>query len=1420
MKKISVVFLLLFLFFSDLFASIEIRSTQITIADGLANNSVRHFTQDSKGFIWLGTLNGLNRYDGNSFVSYYPSAENLYSMADRKVYYVQEDKHGYLWIYFSSEQHSCFDLKNARFVDFTGNGELYQKYSKSLITSGGDVWLWHDENGARRVIHKNEGFKSITYKNELGNLPDNTVNFVSEGIEDSSIWIGTTKGLVRIENDIETQIDNKEDFHHLMIYENNTYFFTNDNKIFLYDKSSSRLVLLTKLNVNNSTITGYFLFNDTWMLFFTSGVYSYDFDKKEVKPDIEFLGENIHSGNILKDNKDNYWIYNHTGRLWYINNQTGEKKQFTLIPKDKLSFIDYERYQIVHDSRNIIWISTYGNGLYAYNIMKDELTHFTAGMGGFSHIGSDYLLGVMEDRSGEIWVSSEFSGVSRISIINEGAYRYFPENQNLLDRSNTIRLVAKSGNEIWVGTRQGGLYIYDTDFHLKHSYKDLHANIYAVLTDNEGKLWMGSRGDGLRISDVWYRNLPDDPNSISNNNIFCLFNDSKNRMWVGTFGGGLDLAYKEGSHYRFRHFLDRNYGQRQIRTICEDKNGMIWVGTSDGVFIFDPETLIENPEHYYHYGYAPGELNSNEIKYIFSDSKGYIWISCAGAGFSLCKDLNDYNSLAFEHFNMDDGLCNDIVQSITEDKQGNIWLATEFGISKFVYADKIFENYYFSAYSQGNVYAESSACQLENGELLFGSNYGFVVFNPLNVKKSVSTFPVVFTNLTVNGSIMFPGDKESALKKSLAYTDEIKLKHNQNSILIDFSSLNFADAGQTKYSYKLLNYDKEWSSPSTLSFAAYKMLSPGKYELLVKSGNSLGVWNDQISSMKIIISPPFYLTIWAFILYLILLGVALFFAIRIVRNFNRLNNKVAVEKQLTDYKLVFFTNISHEFRTPLTLIQGALERIKRLEISSKELSYPLQIMEKSTHRLLRLIDQLLEFRKMQNNKLALSLEKTDVIAMLYEIFLSFGDMAESKNIDFQFIPSSTSLKMFIDKGKLDKIVYNLLSNAFKYTPQGGKICLYVNEDVQNNLLEMQVTDTGVGIPKEKRSELFKRFMQSNFSGNSVGVGLHLTLELVQVHKGEINYDENTGGGSIFTVKLPLGEDKYEEKDFLIPNNALMQQPKQEPFVVDSIIQTSEIDSFIKPNPLNKQKILVIEDDNDVRQYLKEELEQYFKVETADNGANGFKKAQEVEPDLIICDVLMPEMNGYEVTRKLKGEFGTSHIPVILLTALNLPENHLEGIESGADAYLSKPFSIRLLLTRIIKLLEQREKLKEKFSEEPGIVRSAIYASERDKEFVDDLHRILMENLGNPKFSVDEFASLMNIGRTIFYKKVKGVTGYSPNEYLRIMRMKKAAELLLSNKYTVSEVSYMVGIDDPFYFSKCFKTQFGVAPSIYLKGKTN
>jgi len=1418
-RRILLFTLFMTLVFNAAYGGIELRSKQMRTSDGLPNNSVRYLYQDSKGFLWLATLNGLSRYDGNSFLTFRPEIGDKVSLADNRIYDLTEDKNGFLWISTTPELFSCYDLQRACFVDYTGSGALEKNYSSIFVAANGDVWLRHSGNGCLRMVHqKDRQMVSTEFKTERGNLPDNRVQFVNEDAG-GRIWIGTQRGLVSVSDGQYKVEDRLLHFTSSLAFKNDMYFLTADGDIYCYQTTKQKLTKVGSLSAvaGKTSPTGNFLLNDKWVILTNTGVFNYDFNTRKISVD---SGLNIRNGEVICDNHGDFWIYNHTGCVTYILAKNGARKEFQLIPEDKLGYIDYERYHIVHDSRGIIWISTYGNGLFAYDTTEDKLEHFLANINDQSHISSDFLLYVMEDRAGGIWVSSEYSGLSRISVLNEGTSRIYPKSRELFDRSNTIRMLTKMPDgDIWVGTRKGGLYTFDSNLHSKMSNQYFHSNIYAIAEDNQGEMWVGTRGNGLKVGDSWYRNEVSDPASLSENNVFSLFRDRKDRMWIGTFGGGLELAEPTtDGKYKFRHFLQQKFGLRMVRVIEEDDNGMIWVGTSEGVCIFHPDSLIADSDDYHLFNYTNGTFCSNEIRCIYRDTKGRMWVGTSGSGLNLCEPEDNYRSLKYEHYGTSEGLVNDVIQSILGDNNGNLWVATEYGISKFNPTNHSFENYFFSSYTLGNVYSENSACVGVDGKLLFGTNYGLLVIDPDKIQDSETFSPVVFTDLHVNGTQINPTMEDSPLKQSLAYSDEITLKYFQNSFLIDFSTFDYSDSGRTKYMYWLENYDKGWSTPSPLNFASFKYLNPGTYVLHVKSCNGAGVWNESETTLKIVIVPPFWKTNWAMLGYVLLLIVTLYFTFRIVRNFNSLRNRINVEKQLTEYKLVFFTNISHEFRTPLTLIQGALEKIQRVADIPRDLIHPLKTMDKSTQRMLRLINQLLEFRKMQNNKLALSLEETDVIAFLYEIFLSFGDVAEQKNMNFRFIPSIPSYKMFLDKGNLDKVTYNLLSNAFKYTPSNGTIILSVTVDEVKKTLQIQVADTGVGIPKEKQNELFKRFMQSSFSGDSIGVGLHLSYELVQVHKGTIEYKDNDGGGSVFTVCIPTDKSVYSEKDFLIPGNVLLKEAGgQAHHLLELSEELPEPEKIAEP--LNKRKVLIIEDDNDIREFLKEEVGVYFEVEVAADGTSGFEKARTYDADLIICDVLMPGMTGFEVTKKLKSDFATSHIPIILLTALNSPEKHLEGIEAGADAYIAKPFSIKLLLARVFRLIEQRDKLREKFSSEPGIVRAAVCSTDRDKEFADRLAVVLEQNLSRPEFSIDEFAQLMKLGRTVFYRKLRGVTGYSPNEYLRVVRMKKAAELLLSSEnLTVAEVAYKVGISDPFYFSKCFKTQFGVAPSVYQRGE--
>lgn len=1410
-NKILLSLLLLLCTICTVYSSINVQSTFITSNDGLGNNLVRHVFQDSKGFLWMSTLNGLTRYDGHSFVTYRPNKKDKITLASYHVLSVSEDKNNFLWIKTYPYYYSCYDPRFDCFVDYSGCGEYKIKYTNQIEMSNGNSWLWSEENGCRQVKYENGKFSSIAYTKKNGKLFSDKVNKI---IEDSNgkVWIATENGVAIISHDNCQILGKGLPVLDIIKHEDNMFLLTREGNMYIKvaKKNNIRQVLHLGKNAEPLNINAYLKVRDKYIIFTRQKSYVFHLSTQRLINDETF---NMSNARFIEDNDDNLWIYDNLGNIRYTNITTNVVKDI----KIKINYTFTTKWcSIIRDSRGLIWIATDGYGLYIYDPESEELVHHTYQADGLNRISSNSLIYITEDRSGSIWLCSGSSGISHLIILNNASHIY-PEEKSLINHSNSIRMLSYLSNgDLWIGNRIGTIYEYDFQLQKKLQTKYFPSGIYKIAEDSEGKIWFGSRHDGVCIDGCWHSHQPNNPLSLSNNGIYDIFSDYKHRMWIATFGGGLNLAIPNKDSYTFKHFLDGTTQQQEMRVIASDKNNWMWVGTVNGLCVFHPDSLLASPTNFYRYDYDNGDLLGIEVKSLFSDSKGRMWIGTLGGGLSVCEHPTNYNDLHFTHYTTGDGLVNDVVQSIIEDENHKIWVSTESGISRFTPENEIFENFFFSNSTLGNVYNETSALALPDGKLLFGSDNGLVVIDPEKITSPNIISDVALTTLKINGIPVYPNEENSPLCNALNYTDEIKLMYQQNSFVIEFSTFDYSISNGARYTYKLDNFDKNWSEPSTLNFAAYKNLSPGTYRLHVKACNASGLWSEKEATLQIVIAPPFWKSAWAYWTYFTLLSISLYIAFRLIKKFNTLRNHIQIEKELTEYKLMFFTNISHEFRTPLTLIQGALEKLTSADKSPQEIAYSVQLMNKSTKRMLRLINQLLEFRKMQSNKLKLMLEEANVISFLNDIFSTFEEMANDKQIDFLFSSSLPSYRMYIDKGKLDKIVYNLLSNAFKYTPCGEKIVLGISVNDKSNQLIISVSDTGIGISKDKQEKLFSRFMQSSFSYNSVGIGLHLTRELVNIHKGTIAFCENKPMGAVFTVALPTGTDEYAEKDFLIPS--ILLDETSVPDMSNDVLPAMGNEAISDDSDsTEKEKILVIEDDNDVRKFLELELSKSFDVASAPDGCSGLEYAETHDLALIICDVLMPGMDGFEVTRKLKSNFDTSHIPIVLLTAMSTPENQLEGVESGADAYITKPFSPRLLQARISQLIEQRNKLRKKYSSDPTITEAPLCSTELDKRFSERLKIVMDKQLLNPDFTIDEFAAIMKLGRTIFFRKVKGITGYTPNEYMRIARMKKAVELLNEGNYNISEITYMVGMKNPYYFSKCFKEQFGEPPSTFLKG---
>lgn len=1350
---------------------IEVKAKRVTIQEGLPSNVVSDMQQDQKGFLWFSTYNGLARYDGNVVTTYFDSdSTGVSALIGRTKKALEDVTYKKLWVYSSSERLTCLNMVDGKEEKYCQEVEKLH-FTKWKLVCDGMFWLWGAKDGAMLVDYRSGSF--LTRRFAQAEIGSSQVPLIDSLDKDNVVLCTTDKVFLYSEGRLSCmakgmRMSRTRPFHHkmLMVSEKGDVYVLRQGKLQRFSHVAY---------VDGEVATGDLLMGNRWILFTNRRSFSIDVRTGEVA---ECEGEwLIPNGRVLTDNKGRKWIYNKTGVLRLVRQD--KLVPLSLFPQQTTNYIDHERFHIVEDNHGLIWISTYGKGLFVFNQDLTQSQHFVADKLGESPIASNYLLGIIADRHDGVWVSSEYGGVSHIQVMDKGVERIYPNGEGNMDFSNVVRMVKKMNDgTVMVGTREGSLYHYSADMSQVLGKSHFDSNVYGIVQMPNGETWIGTRGKGIYGA----KGL-----DFKDRNVFCMALDAKHRMWIGTFGKGLSLVMPRKDGYEVKTFFADSVGLNEVRCMVIDKHGVLWCGTSGGLIRIPVDEFVKDASRYKTY------VRDYEIRDVIVDRQGRLWLSASGDGLVQVEPGDGETEPKFHVFNTSNGLVNNLVQSVVDTPDGNLWISTQQGVTAWNARKKSFENYMFSRNPMGNVYNENSAVCLDDGRVVLGGNYGLTIIQPSRLSHVSGLTDVVFT--------------------SYPYSDEITLTYEQRSPNIHFSTLDYSDVRNVKYTYRLEGFDQTWSKPSSTPWAAYQKLPAGKYLLHVKACTSDGTWGKE-SMLVIHIKPPFYLTSWAIMIYVLLVLGVIILVVKFVHDKNVLRKRIRLEQELTRYKLVFFTNIAHEFRTPLTLMQGSLEKEKRIMKANRwqtELEKTIRVMDKSVQRMLRLIDQLLEFRKMQAGKLKLSLQETDAVMFVKGICRMFDDAAESKEIAYSFESSEPAHAMFLDQQMIDKVVFNLLSNAFKYTPAKGNISVSLSF---TDVMTIRVADTGVGIPQEKRAQLFSRFMQSSYTGESFGIGLHLTHELVRTHHGEIAYQENEGGGSVFVVTIPLQKDCYEASDFLVKDSPILKAELAKERDGQEEKTTDAVPSAPPSAPLNRRTILLIEDDNDVREFLLSELESCFDLKVASDGKAGIAMAKELDVDLIVSDVMMPGMNGFELTKRLKNSFETSHIPIILLTALSTDENVLEGTESGADAYITKPFSPQLLMARILQLLNQREILRQKFGKEPQEIRSAMLSNEQDSLFVKRLDSIVYSRLGEQDLSVDKVAGLLHLGRTIFYKKVRGTTGYTPNEYIRVIRLRKAAELLKEGEKNVSEVAYAVGFDNPYYFSKCFKEQFGMPPSQY------
>ena len=999
--------------------------------------------------------------------------------------------------------------------------------------------------------------------------------------------------------------------------------------------------------------------------------------------------------------------------------------------------------------------------------------------------------------------------------------------------------------DFWVTTKKGFIRIYQADGNLKGyltpegtiSSKPISfsKNIYCFMEDTKGIIWMGSKQDGLfrveRAGDnsfkiTQFTHQKGDPYSLSHNSIYTIYQDSRKRIWIGCFGGGLNLL-EETPEGKIRFLHNGNQLNKypkthfaKVRYITEIENVLL-VATTEGLLTFSSEFIRPEEISFHRNIRIPDKissLSSNDVTYIYTDSRKDTYVLTFTGGIN--KILSDNllsNEIEFKTYTTQDGLPSDLVLSMIEDNQKNLWVISENALSCFNPEKDTFE-YYDKKYLQKELYF-TEAAPVQNGQhqLLLGTDIGVLKITPEQLKKSTYTPPIVFTDLKIQGA---------SQDLDIDDLEELKLKPSERNVIFQFAALDYTDPVSISYAYRLKGLEEHWNEVDNSRSASYINLPPGKYELQVRSTNSDGVWTEKVRVLPVTVLPTFWETYWAWLLYVILFILSTATIVYIILYIYRLRHRISLEQQLANIKLRFFTDISHELRTPLTLISSPVTEVLEHETLSTNARKHLTLVHKNTERMLRLVNQILDFRKIENKKMKVLLEKTDVIALLQKVMDNFRLIAEEKNINYQLQTNQEAISAWIDQDKFEKIIFNLLSNAFKYTPADKSITVYAN--VEGDKLVVSVTDEGIGIDPKKQQTLFQRFetlVKYNILQPSSGIGLSLVKELIELHCGSIEVKSQPEVGSEFIVTLPMGQKAYETNEnteFILNDGASAETPSTDNETLSAVSANTD-----ETEPIS---ILIVEDNTELRGFLHTILAENYKVIEATNGQEGLERAQEYVPDLILSDIMMPVMDGLDMVKSIKGNRDICHIPIILLSAKSSLDDRISGLEQGIDDYITKPFSATYLKARIKSLLYQRKQLQEIYwkewsekQEKPSASSIDLSPSQPqitpyDEQFMQQVMEIMEKEMDNSELTIEEFAQKLGLGRTVFYQKLKSIIGLSPVDFIREIRIKRAVQLIDSGEYNFSQVAYMTGFNDPKYFSKCFKKQVGMTPSEY-KGKS-
>ncbi len=1268
--------------------------------------------------------------------------------------------------------------------------------------------------GTKDGLNRYDGYSFRIFKKESGN--DNKIgnSYITTLYEDQNkLWVGTVNGLYiyDMEREIFRGLEAMTDDDTQIIYPINTitqdsdsifWISTEGQGVFSYNEKNQELKQHMALDgsTNLSTVRNLNI-DDSGTIWFSFGTRGLHFtnDKFTTIQSYELKnGGNAYSGEIISD-----MIFNEQGILYVLSNRSGfsrlniERQEKTFLNENLLQDRTFLR-KIIQASPGEFWIGS-ETGIYIYNEATSSITHL-------AHLDSDpYSLSdnaihsLFMDRDEGIWIGSYFGGINYYPKQYSYFEKFYPTDENGLQGRRIREFVEDENGDIWIGTEDAGLHLYSTDEKRirRMAENRIHSNIHGLCIDGN-YLWIGTYSQGLfrmNIESGKIEHLLD----ISEKNIYTIHKDNLGDIWIG---GGSSLHKYINTSER----VESNplFSGKHIRDIKEDRSGNIYIATDkDGLFVFDRQA--SEWVNFVHEEDVNGSLPLNNILSVFVDSNDSVWVTTQGGGFSLFNPVQG----TFTQFTMQDGLANDVVYQALEDGKGNLWLSTNDGLSRFNTSTLNFTNFSYSDGLPSRQFNYSSSLKSSDGPFFFGTINGFITFDPTTLVKKENVYPVVLTDFLLFNKSISASDPDSPLDQSITLSDEITLSHNQNSFSLQFAVLGYDTPSLDNYYYRLEGADKTWISCAGTRLVNYSNLTHGTYTFQVKlMGDSVTNSNELTSlSLKINIRPPFWLSTVALVLYSILFILVLYFIYNFFKQRQRKKQKrqnelfkQKTERELYSMKIEFFIGIAHEIRTPLTLIKSPLDNIIKNEELGDETKEDLGVIHKNTNRLLELTNQLLDFQKMEVNSFNLNFRIYNVSQLVSDTILRFKSMMKLNNFTFTIHLPENSFYVPLDKESFKKIISNLLDNALKNAESYITIKLLPDESLHGEeYFDIVVENDGNIIPAEESEKIFQPFVQYNNHGTlkrGTGLGLTMSRSFAELHHGFLTLDKDRDCNR-FRLTLPKKQEKVIQRLAAENTNA------------------DEERSVLDTHKENKPKILVVEDDGELAVYMSRFLSKYYNVITTSDGQKATNLLEKDYFDLIISDIMMPTMDGYELCTKLKSNIHTSHIPIILLTAKTGLQSRIEGVDSGADAFIEKPFANEFLISTINNLLKNKIKMIEALKQSPVLYSSSLNLSKTDEKLFKNIDELLQKNLNNPDFTLDDFANYLSISRSGLYRKIKGTFGMSPNEFIRVRRLKKAAELLLQDNNTrVNEVCYLVGFNSPSYFTKCFIKEFNVHPKDY------